>query len=324
MQIQLVLQSVLLSEGSCLTFLVHFRIIIIIGQTFYLSMASAASMFPSTKESTNYARVCRLLVDVGSHVLRVTFDKIHPPGGLDTVLGSPSVTATLQSLRRKKIVNPLQWNELYPAIKLSVSSKNFDITLLMVLLRSICGLTRPATGWDNLPQPTDLSYEADIARIKFYRNTVYAHATQASIDDATFETYWKDIRDTLVRLGGKAYEEAIDGLRYDCLDPDMEEHYEQLLKQWKLDDDNIKDKLDELKASVEKIEKQLQLTSGKWNKRKSALILIHINKCWFKVKLPLTDILEDRKYLLREVNKLMQWLFLGETIVTKCLGMGRL
>ena len=224
MQIQLVLQSVVLSEGSCLTFLVHFLIIIIIGETFYLSMASAASMFPSTKESTNYARVCRLLVDVGSHVLRVTFDKIHPPGGLDTVLGSPSVTATLQSLRRKKIVNPLQWNELYPAIKLSVSSKNFDITLLMVLLRSICGLTRPATGWDNLPQPTDLSYEADIARIKFYRNTVYAHATQASIDDATFETYWKDIRDTLVRLGGKAYEEAIDGLRYDCLDPDMEEH----------------------------------------------------------------------------------------------------
>ena len=244
-------------------------------------MASAASMFPSTKESTNYARVCRLLVDVGSHVLRVTFDKIRPPGGLDTVLGSPSIKATLKSLRRKKILNPLQWGKLYPAISSSVSSEKFDITLLMVLLRSICGLTPPATGWDKFPPPTVLSCEADIARIKVYRNTVYAHATQASIDDATFENYWKGIRDTLVRLGGAAYEEAIDGLRYDCLDPDMEEHYEQLLKQWKLDDDNIKDKLDELKASVEKIEKQLQLTSGKWNRRKSALILLHINKCCF-------------------------------------------
>ena len=150
----------------------------IVGETFYATMASAAPMLPSTKENTNYARVCRLLVDVGSHVLRVTFDKIRPPGGLDTVLGSPSITATLQSLRRKKILNPLQWGKLYPAIRSSVSSEKFDITLLMVLLRRICGLTPPATGWDKFPPPTDLSCAADIARIKFYRNTVYAHATQ--------------------------------------------------------------------------------------------------------------------------------------------------
>ena len=186
-------------------------------------MAFAAQMFPSSKENTNYARVCRLLVDVGSQVLKEIFNKICPPGGLHIVLASPSVYATLQSLRDKKILNSLQWSKLYPAIKSSVTSENFDITLLMVLLRNICGLTPPATGWDNLPSPTDLSCEADIARIKFYRNTVYAHAIQASIDDATFEDHWKNIRDTLVRLGGKTYEAAIDGLKHECLDPDMEE-----------------------------------------------------------------------------------------------------
>ena len=244
-----------------------------VGDTFHRSMALAALTFPSPQETANYARLCHLLLNVGSKVLSETFDKTRPPGSLDSVLGSPSVSFTLQSLRRKKILNPLQWSKLYPAIKSSVSSEKFDIPLLVVLLRSICGLTPPATGWDNLPLPTDLTYEADIARIKFYRNTVYAHATQASIDDVIFENYWKDIRDTLVRLGGAAYEEAIDGLRYDCLDPDMEEHYEQLLKQWKLDDDNIKDKQAELKASVDKIEKRLQLTSGKWNKKEGALIL---------------------------------------------------
>ena len=186
-------------------------------------MAFAAQMFPSSKENTNYARLCRLLVDVGSQVLKEIFNKICPPGGLDIVLASPSVYATLQSLRDKKILNSLQWSKLYPAIKSSVTSENFDITLLMVLLRNICGLTPPATGWDNLPSPTDLSCEADIARIKFYRNTVYAHATQASIDDVTFDDHWKNIRDTLVRLGGKTYEAAIDGLKHDCLDPDMKE-----------------------------------------------------------------------------------------------------
>ena len=186
-------------------------------------MAFAAQMFPSSKENTNYARVCRLLVDVGSQVLKEIFNKICPPGGLHIVLAYPSVYATLQSLRDKKILNSLQWSKLYPAIKSSVTSENFDITLLMVLLRNICGLTPPATGWDNLPSPTDLSCEADIARIKFYRNTVYAHAIQASIDDTTFEDHWKNIRDTLVRLGGKTYEAAIDCLKHEFLDPDMEE-----------------------------------------------------------------------------------------------------
>ena len=112
-------------------------------------MASAvAPSFRSTKETTNYARLCRLLVDVSAHILRETFDKRRPTGDLHTVLSSPPVHAVLQSLRKKRIISPLQWGKLYPAIKSAVSSKNFDITLLMVLLRNICGLVRPATGWD--------------------------------------------------------------------------------------------------------------------------------------------------------------------------------
>ena len=166
------------------------------------SLGSGAPTFPSTKETTNYTRLCRLLVGVGSQVLRETFDRIHPPGGLDTVLATAPAHPKLQSLQKKKVLNPLQWDKLYPVMKSSISSKNFDITLLMVLLRNICGLTLPATGWDNLPLPTDLSCEADIARIKYYRNTVYAHATRASVDDASFDNHWMDIRDTLVRLGG--------------------------------------------------------------------------------------------------------------------------
>ena len=60
----------------------------------------------------------------------------------------------------------------------------------------------PLTGWDALPAATDVSREADIARIKYFRNSIYANADHASIDDATFDEYWKEIRDTLVRLGG--------------------------------------------------------------------------------------------------------------------------
>ena len=233
-------------------------------------MAAASPTFPTSRETTNYARLCVLLVDVSSQVLRGTFDRIRPHGRLDTVLGTPPTSDTLKSLLKRKVLNPSQWSILYPAIKSSVSSEKFDITLLMVLLRNICGLSPPAAGWDALPSPTDVNCEDDLARIKYYRNTVYGHAAQASVDDANFNDYWMKIRETLVRLGGPVYVAAIDGVKYDCMDPDMEEHYIEMLKQWKMDEDRLKDKLDdveakvdELKASLNKIERQLWPTSGK-------------------------------------------------------------
>ena len=143
-------------------------------QYFFMATAAAPS-FHSTKETTNYARLCRLLVGVSAHILRETFDKRRPPGNLDTVLSRPSIHRLLKSLRIKKVLNPSQWDKLYPAIKSSVSSKNFDITLLMVLRRNICGLAPPATGWDTLPPTADTTLEADFVRIKCYRNAVYGH-----------------------------------------------------------------------------------------------------------------------------------------------------
>ena len=157
-----------------------------------MASALATPATSSSKETTNYGRLCRVLVDVGTCALRDSFDAANQP--------------TLQSLRSRRIINATQWGKLFPAISASVSSRDFDITLLMILLRNVCGLAPPLTGWDSLPAATDFSHEADIARIKYLRNTVYAHAEHASVDDATFDKHWKDIRDTLVRLGGVTYE----------------------------------------------------------------------------------------------------------------------
>ena len=207
-------------------------------------MATAASTGSSSKETTNYARLCRLLVDVGTQALRDTFDAIHSPANLHTILITNKTT--LQSLRTRKVINATQWGKLFPAIPISVSSANFDITLLMVLLRNVCSLHSPTTGWDTLPAVTDVSLEADIARVKYYRNTVYGHAEYASVDDATFNTYWGNIRDILVRIGGAKYKADIDNLETECMDPEVEEHCKELLGQWKKDEENVKDKLDEV------------------------------------------------------------------------------
>ena len=218
-------------------------------------MACAAPTASSSKETTNYARLCRLLVDVGTQALRDIFDAIHAPPTLHSVLAGNKTM--LQSLRTKKIINPTQWGKLFPAILNSVSSRDFDITLLMVRLRNICGLPSPATGWDVLPAVTDVSHEANIARVKYFRNTVYAHAEHASVDDVTFNAYWQDIRDTLVRLGGVKYKSAIANLETECMDPDIEDHYKELLSQWKKDEDNVKDQLNEIGSEIRSVLKKL-------------------------------------------------------------------
>ena len=212
-------------------------------------MASATPTASSTKETTNYAKLCRLLVDIGTQALRDTLNSLHPPENLYTVLAANK--PTLQSLRARRIINPTQWGKLFPAIPNSVSKHSFDTTLLMILLRNLCGFTAPLTGWDAMPAVTDLSREADIARVKYFRNTVYGHAENASVDDVKFNDYWCDIRDTLVRLGGVSYKAAIDDLRNECMDPEVEDHYMELLSEWKKDEDNIKDQLDEIMKKLD-------------------------------------------------------------------------
>ena len=212
-------------------------------------MASAAPTTSSTKETTNYARLCCLLVDIGTQALRDTLNSLHPPANLYTVLAANK--PTLQYLRAKRIINPTQWGKLFPAIPKSVSTHSFDTTLLMILLRNLCRFTASLTGWDAMPAVTDLSREADIARVKYFRNTVYGHAENASVDDVKFNDYWCDIRDTLGRLGGVSYKAAIDDLKNECMDPEVEDHYMELLSEWKKDEDNIKDQLDEIMKKLD-------------------------------------------------------------------------
>ena len=215
-------------------------------------MASAPTLAPSSKETTNYARLCCLLVDGGTKALRYTFDNFHSPANLFNVLkaGSPE-HSTLQSLKRKRIINATQWGKLYPSPPSSLTSIDFDITLLMVLLRNICGLTAPVTGWDSLPPASDTSVEANIARVKYYRNSVYGHASQASVDDPTFNSLWQDVSAALVVLGVDAT--AITKLRTETMEPDTETHYRELLKEWKKDEDNIKDQLDRMEGIISSV-----------------------------------------------------------------------
>jgi hypothetical protein len=68
------------------------------------------------------------------------------------------------------------------------SSKDFDITLMICLLRNLI----PIDIMDRLPSATDTSLRADLSRIKYYRNII-VHCDSALVDDTDFESYWKDV-----------------------------------------------------------------------------------------------------------------------------------
>ena len=220
-----------------------------------LALAAAPS-FRATKETANYTLLFRLIVDVGSHILRETFEKKRPPGKLDEVLSTGQVYTILKKLRVKGVLTPSQWGQLYPSIRSSVSSQNFDITLLVILLRNVCRLAPPVTGWNFLPSDPDTTIEADIARIKFYRNTVFSHASQASIDDETFSRHWQKIQNALVRLGGAGYQSVIQDLRKECIDPASEERHRELLKRMDEMEEKFEKKFDDLEVKMADAERR--------------------------------------------------------------------
>ena len=90
----------------------------------------------------NFTRICQLLIDKGTDALRRALHVIHPAPTLAAALHSHR--KTLQRLRYN-VINPPQWRLLYPAAG-PPNSNDFDITLLTILLRNICGLSSPITG----------------------------------------------------------------------------------------------------------------------------------------------------------------------------------
>ena len=68
------------------------------------------------------------------------------------------------------------------------------------------------------------------------------------MSDAVFRSYWQQICNTLVRLGGADYEDLIDEFKDQEIEFLDEEHFRELLKQWKKVEDDIRDRLNEVES----------------------------------------------------------------------------
>ena len=209
----------------------------------------------STSGKDQFQRITRLLISGGTALLREIFDLICPPSNLPTILKNP---ATEKQLKAAKLTKP-QWDCLYPSSGVYGNSSDFDVTLLFRLLRTICNLIPPATGWDLLPASTDHSLAADLARVKYYRNSVYGHVNQRMeiTDDFEFLSLWQEISRALVRIAGqispakkREWQEAIDNFLRDPLTTEDERNVQELLE-WYRNDMEVKKSIEELKGATD-------------------------------------------------------------------------
>ena len=203
----------------------------------------------------NFNRICQLLIEKGSDALRRVLHVVHP---------APTLAAALRSHRktlrrlRYNVINPPQWRLLYPAAA-PPNSNEFDITLLTILLRNICGLSSPAKGWNVIPPITDTSISADILRIKILRNEVYGHTAIAQYDDATFEKFWQEISQPLVRLG--IPQQEIDELKVAPLSPE-EKSYIEKLREWKELEDTLLKKMKDIESQMVSMRADVEKLKG--------------------------------------------------------------
>ena len=246
------------------------------------SLSAAFEALRATEEKANFQRLTRLLMRGGLALLKEVFDSIHPPHNLPAVLSNPVIKTQLQTLRRNRVLTHPEWNCLYNPSGPGTYGKStdFDISLLCKLLRAICSLTPPATGWDILPNSTDHSLEADLARIKFYRNKIYGHNHSMEITNADFEKLWMEISEALLRIASSIssakrdeWKKSIEKFFLETLTPDAEECVDEL-RLWHKKDMETKDEIEKLRITQELIQKQLQQMQIERKERNMEILIV--------------------------------------------------
>ena len=213
--------------------------------------AAIPSPLASSTEKTNGAKLSRLLIDGGTTILRNAFDNYHPPASLATDLSANYLT--LDNLLRKRVIRQAQWDQLFPPSGAKPDSNSFDITLLFLLLTNICGLSPPLSGWHTKPPLSDTSFEANLARIKFFRNELYGHVSSTGVDTPTFKALWHEIGAVLLALGLDQGE--IDRLRAERCG---EDDYLDVLFQWTDSELDVVSQLKEVRLSLSETQQDVK------------------------------------------------------------------
>nr|XP_019598487.1 PREDICTED: E3 ubiquitin-protein ligase DZIP3 [Rhinolophus sinicus] len=174
---------------------------------------STKDEMPVFKLDYNYFyHLLHIIIISGTDIVRQIFDEALPPPLLKKEL-----------LIHKNVLEPYYnhlwtnhplggaWHLLYPPNKELPQSKQFDLYLLLALIKHLNVFPAPKKGWNMEPPSSDLSKSADILRLCKYRDILLSEILMNGLTESQFNSIWKKVSDTLLRLGMK--QEDIDKVK---------------------------------------------------------------------------------------------------------------
>ncbi|XP_004835818.1 E3 ubiquitin-protein ligase DZIP3 isoform X2 [Heterocephalus glaber] len=168
---------------------------------------------PIFKLDYNYFyHLLHIIIISGTDIVRQIFDEAMPPPLLKKELLIHK--NVLESYYNHLWTNhPLggSWHLLYPPNKELPQSKQFDLCLLLALIKHLNVFPAPKKGWNMEPPSSDLSKSADILRLCNYRDILLSEILMNGLTESQFNSIWKKVSDILLRLGMK--QEDIDKVK---------------------------------------------------------------------------------------------------------------
>ena len=159
-----------------------------------------------TDEEIRKIKLSHLIFDVAPFACQTVFhEKLkiafpRKPKDLYKALSEKAIKKSLLKLFKGRVITDKHWTQLYPDTH-ETSSDTFDIILWSILFRNICKLTPPKQGWDITPDKDDESLEANLVRLKLWRNNFFYATSTKVISDCEFNKEWETARDILTALG---------------------------------------------------------------------------------------------------------------------------
>ena len=214
------------------------------------------------KESQNFFRMVKLIVDVGSSVLRDVLVKALAPDTLDNFLQTNIYKINTLHYGRPKVLFDDEFSLL---TETPPDPEKFDITLLVKIFRNICpticpNLVPPNYNWSRQfpPGPNDNSLPDDIYRMRDFRNSLFAHIASTRVTNAEFQTIWPEVRTVIIRMAGygsiglnQKIKDTIDNLLTANIDMSRLDDLLKILQNWHQEDKKeLEDIKNELKQQV--------------------------------------------------------------------------
>ncbi|XP_060586980.1 E3 ubiquitin-protein ligase DZIP3-like [Ruditapes philippinarum] len=141
-----------------------------------------------------------LIIDGGLLVLRSILDQTIAAKGITLKTCLNNERSKITRLHGNNVITQDQYDLLFPMGGQEPTTADMDITLISCLLANLkCFGLNKKFKWNATPAETDLTVEADICRLRNFRNKICHMSTTTGIEQNEFTTLWNEIEQILIR-----------------------------------------------------------------------------------------------------------------------------